>query len=458
MSRVDEALRRASRGSRTDLPDKTSGPVKVPAGQASLERYPTEGRSGIGSRPHLDARPAPDNVRVAVPSVPAAPPVPSVPVPIRPGAAGRRLSAFDPSLDGKIVVTADASPAAIEQYDRLATKLVRCQVERGTRTVMVASALPREGRTLTAANLALALSEHHQKQVLLVDADLASPSIHTIFRVSNVMGLGDSLRAGRTQMPVIDVSARLAVLPAGPADPDPMEVLVSNRMRDFLREARPHFDFIVLDTPPVSTLTDATCWRGWPTPSCLLYRPRRRRDRRSKARSRISGPTACWGSCSTGREAPRSRPRAARHPQRLPLASPDPNEHSWLTELRGPAGPVWNLPDDCALLKHRRLRVPRRSRQPVEPLRRSRALRPFRLFLPRQAGGQPDKIRRHQVIEDEVQVLDRTVVALRRRDMNPDVGEVTELPAVEAGQTDGNPAVIVGVFHSRHDVRRVAAR
>ena len=205
----------------------------------------------------MDARPAPDNVRVAVPSVPAAPPVPSVRVPIRPGAAGRRLSAFDPSLDGKIVVTADASPAAIEQYDRLATKLVRCQVERGTRTVMVASALPREGRTLTAANLALALSEHHQKQVLLVDADLASPSIHTIFRVSNVMGLGDSLRAGRTQMPVIDVSARLAVLPAGPADPDPMEVLVSNPMRDFLREARPHFDFIVLDTPPVSTLTDA---------------------------------------------------------------------------------------------------------------------------------------------------------------------------------------------------------
>ncbi len=267
MSRVDEALKRASRGSRTDLPERTSGPVRALAGEAALERYPAEARAGLASRTPLpasvsggaarqglDPRPALENVRVAAPPVPAAP---AVPVPTRPGTADRKLPVFAPAFDGKLVVTADASPAAIQQYDRLAKRLIQSQVERGTRTVMVASALPSEGRTLTAANLALALSERHQKQVLLVDADLASPSIHTIFRVSNALGLGESLRLGRAQMPAVDVSTKLTVLPAGAADADPMEILVSNPMRDFLRDARPHFDFIVLDTPPLSTLTDA---------------------------------------------------------------------------------------------------------------------------------------------------------------------------------------------------------
>jgi capsular exopolysaccharide synthesis family protein len=170
--------------------------------------------------------------------------------------AGRSLADFDPAFDGKLVVTADATDSAIEQYDRLAETLVRWQVERGAKTIMISSALPREGRTLTVTNLALTLSERRGQHVLLVDADLASPSIHEIFELSNATGLSDSLHAGRVHMPVVEVSSRLTVLPAGPVEGDPMETLVSNGMRTFILESAPRFDWVLLDTPAVSMVTD----------------------------------------------------------------------------------------------------------------------------------------------------------------------------------------------------------
>jgi protein-tyrosine kinase len=128
----------------------------------------------------------------------------------------------------------------------------------GLRVIMVASAVAGEGKTLTASNLALTFSESYQKRVLLIDADLRRPSLHTVFRLDTALGLGDGLLStGETKMLVRQVSPRLAVLPAGRPSSDPMAGLTSERMRRLLEEARQSFDWVILDTPPVMLLPDS---------------------------------------------------------------------------------------------------------------------------------------------------------------------------------------------------------
>ena len=165
---------------------------------------------------------------------------------------------LDARLTEKIVVDHNMSPASREQYRRLAAVLHDQHNTSGLRLIMVASAVAGEGKTLTASNLALTFSESYQKRVLLVDADLRRPSLHTVFRLDTALGLGDGLlSAGETKMLVRQVSPRLAVLPAGRPSSDPMAGLTSERMRRLLDEAKQSFDWVILDTPPVMLLPDA---------------------------------------------------------------------------------------------------------------------------------------------------------------------------------------------------------
>src|SRR5205823_3580746 len=84
----------------------------------------------------------------------------------------RQLGPLDVAFERKLVVSKKASPIAIEQYRRLAGAVHDLQVEQGLKTLMVTSALPIEGKTLTIVNLALTLSEACSRRVLLIDADL----------------------------------------------------------------------------------------------------------------------------------------------------------------------------------------------------------------------------------------------------------------------------------------------
>jgi capsular exopolysaccharide synthesis family protein len=158
----------------------------------------------------------------------------------------------------KVVVDAETNPASVEQYRRLAAVLHHAQNERGLKVIMVTSALPGEGKTLTASNLALTLSESYQRRVLLVDADLRRPSIHQLFALPSLSGLSDGLRSIEDRkLTLVEVSSHLTVLPAGRPDPDPMSVLTSSRMQYVLDEAREKFDWVIVDTPPVGLMPDA---------------------------------------------------------------------------------------------------------------------------------------------------------------------------------------------------------
>jgi capsular exopolysaccharide synthesis family protein len=146
----------------------------------------------------------------------------------------------------------------VEQYRRLAAVLHQTQVERGTKVVMVASAKAAEGKTLTAANLALTLSESYGRRVVLIDADLRRPALSRLFQLPNGSGLSESLRAAEdAPLTVTNLSESLALVPGGCADSDPMAGLTSGRMEQIIQRAAASFDWVILDTPPVALLSDA---------------------------------------------------------------------------------------------------------------------------------------------------------------------------------------------------------
>jgi receptor protein-tyrosine kinase len=139
---------------------------------------------------------------------------------------------------------------------------------------MVASAAQAEGKTLTAANVALTLSHSYQRRVLLIDADLRRPSIHTVLRLENRVGLGDILKSSppSRDLPVQRVGAMLWAITAGPADPDPMSGLVSDTMKQFLVEAAEQFDWLVIDSPPVMVMPDANLLAAMVDTTLLVVR------------------------------------------------------------------------------------------------------------------------------------------------------------------------------------------
>ncbi len=146
----------------------------------------------------------------------------------------------------------------LEQFRRLAGTLQNARAASGIRRVLVSSASAGEGKTLTAINLALVLSDSSPPRVLLIDADLRRPSISQVVDVTGSVGLSAALKAdGDQKLAVIPLSPTLTLLPAGLADPDPLSGLTSPRMRRILDEASTRFDWIIVDGPPVGPLADA---------------------------------------------------------------------------------------------------------------------------------------------------------------------------------------------------------
>jgi capsular exopolysaccharide synthesis family protein len=219
----------------------------------------------------IPRRPAPERFRLDQylredPAAAAAePPQPRPPVeatpPVQPAArpvAAPRPETFrqDPEVDARLV-TGGSGAVPLEQYRRLAAVLHDVQLQQGLKTLMLTSALPHEGKTLTVVNLALTLSESYARRVLIIDADLRWPALHTVFGVNNHTGLSEALLGQGLALPIHQVSQRLSVLPAGRPGPTPLAALTSARMGALIDECATQFDWVLLDTPPVGLMPDA---------------------------------------------------------------------------------------------------------------------------------------------------------------------------------------------------------
>jgi len=276
MGRLDNAMRRAAEEraakSVTTLDDQPLPAPDFPSEEPELPRRTVVAHTGP-ARVELLPPPAAEQQPVDPPAVPPvssapAPAAPAVPPaqaqpaqPATPVVGAREtslLQQMDSRLATKTVVDSTMLPASREQYRRLAAALHQAQRTNGFKVAMVASAVAGEGKTLTASNLALTLSESYRRNVLLVDGDLRRPSLHTVFQVDGAPGLSDGLTsAEEPKLPLHRISPRLTVLPAGRPTSDPIGALTSDRMRRLIEEAREVFDWVILDTPPIGLLTDA---------------------------------------------------------------------------------------------------------------------------------------------------------------------------------------------------------
>ncbi|SDO56475.1 CpsD/CapB family tyrosine-protein kinase [Halobacillus aidingensis] len=149
------------------------------------------------------------------------------------------------------------SPIA-EQFRTIRTNLQFTTVDSELETMLVTSASPSEGKSITTANTATVFAQQGKK-TLLIDADLRKPTVHYTFRVSNTSGLSNYL-VGKQRVTELaretDVD-NLDVITCGPIPPNPSELLGSNKMKQFIEEAKQTYDMIVFDTPPVLAVTDS---------------------------------------------------------------------------------------------------------------------------------------------------------------------------------------------------------
>jgi capsular exopolysaccharide synthesis family protein len=270
MSRVEEALRRAAAGivadpastpqrsnDRSIVVELGSAPLALGDYPIELGDYPIEDEPSERASERVSERASERSSERAQAAVPRELPLNPIAAP-RAGTP-RPLSRLGEFVEGKVVVDAETSPVSVEQYRRLATTLHQMQQQSGLKTLIISSARPRDGKTLTSTNLALTLSESFKRRVLLVDADLRRPSIHEVFRLPNAHGLADGLRSEAAgNLPLIEVTPKLTVLPAGTPDNSPMAGETSERMRTVLKEASSRFDWILLDTPPIGLISDAS--------------------------------------------------------------------------------------------------------------------------------------------------------------------------------------------------------
>ena len=175
-------------------------------------------------------------------------------------------------------------PAARSGRDRLsgnndfseAIRSLRTSIALSTRQggsiVLVTSAQPLEGKTTTACNLAAALAYGGAK-VLLIDADMRRPGVHRNFGLENRCGLSELLsgQAALTQAVQRLAEPDLWIMPAGSTPPNPSELLASGRMEALLGQVQNGpFDWVIVDTPPVLAVTDASILTQWVS-GCLLY-------------------------------------------------------------------------------------------------------------------------------------------------------------------------------------------
>jgi len=222
-----------------------------PAGSAVIMPAAPAAAASGASQPYVAA--SPDVTPEAAEPALAGPPPAAPPQP-----ASDLFDRLDATLAQKIVVDQNIMPVSREQYRRLAATLHHAQEDTGLKVVMIASAVVGEGKTLTASNLALTLSESYRRTVLLIDGDLRRPALHVVFNLDAPYGLSEGLLSVVEQkLPLYRVSPRLTILPAGTPISDPMAGLTSNRMRRVIQEARAAFDWVIVDTPPVGLLPDA---------------------------------------------------------------------------------------------------------------------------------------------------------------------------------------------------------
>jgi protein-tyrosine kinase len=157
----------------------------------------------------------------------------------------------------RLIAETDPRSAASEAYRTLRTNIQFAGLDHPCRSILVTSATAGEGKTTTAANLAIVMAQAGSP-VCLVDSDLRRPNLHRLFGLDNTRGLTTALLE---DLPFAQVARptrvpNLAILTSGPLPPNPAELVGSKRMRELLEGASSTFDLVLCDSPPILAVSD----------------------------------------------------------------------------------------------------------------------------------------------------------------------------------------------------------
>jgi succinoglycan biosynthesis transport protein ExoP len=163
-----------------------------------------------------------------------------------------------PAGESQPLLTSGVPPNFIEAFRVIRTNVLFSSADQGSRSLLVTSTSPGEGKSLVASNLAMSLGQIGDR-VLLIDADMRKPRVHEIFDVPQEPGLSNLLVGNAKTSEALRKAgpSGLWLLPAGRIPPNAVELLGSQRFHEFLRSLAADFEWVVIDSPPVMAVADA---------------------------------------------------------------------------------------------------------------------------------------------------------------------------------------------------------
>ncbi len=174
------------------------------------------------------------------------------------GKGGEAASKELAPSNGSVVLTqVEQNSSIAESYRQLRTALMLSSADHAPRTLLFTSSQPAEGKTTTSVNTAISLAQTGSA-VLIIDADLRRPRVHKVFGLKNHAGLSNFLAGEGDLAELIQVAMpNLFVLPVGPLPPNPAELLGSAKMKQAVETLSANFDYVIIDSPPVSSFADS---------------------------------------------------------------------------------------------------------------------------------------------------------------------------------------------------------
>ncbi len=159
-----------------------------------------------------------------------------------------------------LLIHNDSRSSLAEAYRQLRTSILLSTAGHAPKSLLITSSLPSEGKTTTAINTAISLAQTGAK-VLIIDADMRRPRLHSVFNISNAEGLSTLLSNELSEQGILDVigfdeEAKLNLLTSGPVPPNPAELIASEQMSNLLKTLQKNFTHVVVDSPPIASFTD----------------------------------------------------------------------------------------------------------------------------------------------------------------------------------------------------------
>src|SRR5215472_17183920 len=165
---------------------------------------------------------------------------------------------WHPDTDALLFCNGHATGHAAEEFRALRSRLRQLRENQPLKTVLITSALAQEGKSFVAANLAHAFALQTGCRVLLVDANLRKPGLHSLFGTSPAPGLAEYLLDEKNELEIMQRGERenLFFVPTGRVVPGPTELLANGRLELLLAKVEPLFDWIIIDSPPSTPVSD----------------------------------------------------------------------------------------------------------------------------------------------------------------------------------------------------------